>query len=469
MEFLTGNPFCTPVGLRIEHATSLQTEDWGINMEICDIICETEDGPKDAVRAIKKRIVGNKNFKEVMLALTVLEACVKNCGYRFHVLVSSRDFVEGVLVRTILPRNDPPLVVYERILTIIQAWADAFRSSPDLTGVVCVYEDLRRKGIKFPVPDMCSPIHTPNKRFFSGSESEAHVSPTHHAHIQEQTPPWQNTEGPITLSPDQVKRLTSDLENVHSNLKVMSEIMSQMDSGSSQRSNTSLLKQLYGTCKEMQDRVVHLIPKVTDEKLVDQLLVVNDDINTTFTRYHSFEKRLKRQSAEQPSDNLIDLKTPCKPQSQSQLETPVACEPISQTVSSLSSHMSRLSTKEKDEIQSKTSSKNLQDGQERSVLDELVAGSSDMHNAGGDDCPQVQVLGSSPQFNWMLEKGMIPVNQSEVMENIEQWLDVDEDDDLADEGVTSEEFDRFLAGRAKAAERLPSVKHPSDDHTPSQP
>lgn len=45
---------------------------------------------------------------------------MKNCGYRFHVLVSSRDFVEGVLVRTILPRNDPPLVVYERILTIIQ-------------------------------------------------------------------------------------------------------------------------------------------------------------------------------------------------------------------------------------------------------------------------------------------------------------------------------------------------------------
>lgn len=27
--------------------------------------------PKDAVRAMKKRVVGNKNFKEVMLALTV--------------------------------------------------------------------------------------------------------------------------------------------------------------------------------------------------------------------------------------------------------------------------------------------------------------------------------------------------------------------------------------------------------------
>ena len=33
----------------------------------------------------------------------------------------------------------------------VKAWADAFRSSPDLTGVVSVYEDLRRKGLDFPV------------------------------------------------------------------------------------------------------------------------------------------------------------------------------------------------------------------------------------------------------------------------------------------------------------------------------
>ncbi|XP_058273324.1 target of Myb protein 1 isoform X2 [Hemibagrus wyckioides] len=409
MEFLIGNPFGTPVGQRIEYATSLQSEDWGLNMEICDIICETEDGPKDAMRAIKKRIVGNRNFKEVMLTLTVLEACVKNCGYRFHLLVSSRDFVEGVLVRTILDRNEPPFVVRDRILSIIQAWADAFRSSPDLTGVVYVYEDLRRKGVKFPVAELCSPIHTPSK----------------------------------------VKKLTSELKTVYSNLKVMSEIMSCPDvrnPGRNQQSNTELLKQLYSTCKEKQDQIVHLIPRVTDEKLVEQMLVANDDMNTTFTEYHSFEKRLSRQNSKQLAANLIDLEAPFKPQCQSQLETPV-CEPISQTVSSLSSHMSHLSTEDKEIIQRHDSPENLQDGE--SVLDELAAGSSQVHSAGG-----------------------IPVNQSDMMENIEQWLDVDDvddDDDLEDGGVTSEEFDKFLAGRAKAAERLPSVKPSSNDHMPSRP
>ncbi|XP_035516623.1 target of Myb protein 1-like [Morone saxatilis] len=122
MEFLIGNPFSTPVGQRIERATSgsLQSEDWGLNMEICDIINETDEGPKDSVRAIKKRIVGNKNFREIMLALTVLEACVKNCGHRFHVLVASQEFIEGVLVRSILPKYNPPTALHDRVLSLIQ-------------------------------------------------------------------------------------------------------------------------------------------------------------------------------------------------------------------------------------------------------------------------------------------------------------------------------------------------------------
>lgn len=46
-----------------------------------------------------------------------------------------------------------------------QSWADAFRSSPSLAGVVYVYDDLRRRGLEFPMTDLdaLSPIHTPNR------------------------------------------------------------------------------------------------------------------------------------------------------------------------------------------------------------------------------------------------------------------------------------------------------------------
>lgn len=462
MEFLIGNPFSTPVGQRIEYATSstLPSEDWGLNMEICDIVNETEEGPKDAVRAIKKRIVGNRNFREVMFALTVLEACVKNCGHRFHVLVSTRDFVEGVLVRTILPKNDPPLVLHDRVLNIIQAWADAFRSSPDLTGVVFVYEDLRRKGLEFPMTELdnCSPIHTPRKSVpdceFPVTMSEAPVSPTQPTQSPQQTPAQRNAGGPITLSPDQSKKLRADLEVVRGNLRVMSDIMTQMNPRHIQQTDTELLQQLYSMCKATQDQVMHLIPRVSEETLVEQLLVANDEMNATFTRYQSFKRHLNRQNTEQSCptySNLIDLNSapPSKPHNQSEKGAPVH-EPTSHTVTSLSSQMAGLSTKAEDGAhQHQSSSAGIQkrDSEVNStVMDELAEAHTRLQSAG-----------------------VIPVNQSGVMDDIERWLDVDDDDDLADsEGVTSEEFDRFLAERAKAADRLPSVKASSPDHTPSK-
>lgn len=45
---------------------------------------------------------------------------MKNCGHRFHVLVASQDFVDGVLVHAILPKNNPPTALHERVLSLIQ-------------------------------------------------------------------------------------------------------------------------------------------------------------------------------------------------------------------------------------------------------------------------------------------------------------------------------------------------------------
>eukprot|EP00063_Salmo_salar_P084263 XP_014059098.1 PREDICTED: target of Myb protein 1-like isoform X6 [Salmo salar] len=424
MEFLTGNPFTTPVGQRIEYATSssLQSEDWALNMDICDIINETEEGPRDAYKAIKKRIVGNKNFREVMLALTVLEACVKNCGHRFHVLVSTREFVEGVLVRSILPKNNPPLVLHDRVLSLIQAWADAFRSSPALTGVVSVYEDLRRKGLEFPMTELdgYSPIHTPN-------------------------------------------RLKTDLGVVRGNLTVMSDMMSQLDPATAKHSDTELLQELYAACKDMQDTIMELVPRLSEEKLTEELLVANDEINATFTRYQRFQ----RQRATQQSPtyiNLIDLSAAIKPV----VTAPTHSHLSRSTVDTVSSQMAGLSMREFDEFaQNRSISQTQPRPSERTegVADSLAqAQNTRLQNTGTGDSPDSTPLSSSTQFDWMTEKGMIPVSQTSVMDDIEKWLDVDEEDDMADsEGVTSEEFDRFLAERARAAERLPSLKASSHD------
>ncbi|XP_061605676.1 TOM1-like protein 2 isoform X2 [Phyllopteryx taeniolatus] len=492
MEFLLGNPYSTPVGQCIERATDggLQNEDWALNMEICDIINETDEGPKDATRALKKRLGGNKNYREVMLALTVVETCVKNCGHRFHVQVANRDFIDGVLVKIISPKANPPSVVQDKVLSLIQAWADAFRSSPDLTGVVHIYEELKRKGMEFPMADLdaLSPIHTPQrgtpevdpamiKYLTPGASSTAAASPKPASN----SPATQvSPRGPITATPQQVARLRSELDIVRGNVKVLSEMLTEMVPGQEDGSDLELLQELHRTCRAMQQRVVELISRVSNEEVTEELLHVNDDLNNVFLRYERFERYRSGRGAqnkgilgEATDDNLIDLGpgspavvTPRVPSSPPRHGTAAAAaspapNPAAASLSSALAGLdvspaSRPNRNQDDfDMFAQTRSSSLAE-QRKNVKYEApqalggLASALDVrqHNAGG-----------------------IPVSQSSVMDDIEEWLCADVKGDPPDEGVTSEEFDKFLEERAKASDTSPpgdDAAHPARAHKKAQ-
>ncbi|XP_071975970.1 TOM1-like protein 2 isoform X4 [Engystomops pustulosus] len=475
MEFLLGNPYSTPVGQCIEKATdgSLQSEDWTLNMEICDIINETEEGPKDAIRALKKRLNGNKNYREVMLALTVLETCVKNCGHRFHVLVTHRDFIDGVLVKIISPKNNPPTIVQDKVLALIQAWADAFRSSPDLTGVVHIYEELKRKGIEFPMADLdaLSPIHTPQRSVPEVDPAmNMHQSQSHQrtsSFSSSQTPysapavPPPSVGGPITANSEQIGRLRSELDIVRGNTKVMSEMLTEMTPGQEDASDLELLQDLNRTCRAMQQRIVELISRVSNEEVTEELLHVNDDLNNVFLRYERFERYRSGRTAQNTNgvlsevteDNLIDL-GPGSPAVVSPMVGNTA--PASLTTqlggldvgsNSVSATLSAIpSTNPRDDFDmfAQTRSSSLAD-QRKDVTYE------DPQALGG--------LATALDVRQQ-NTGGIPVAQASDMDDLEEWLGTDVKGEELEEGVTSEEFDKFLEERAKAVDRLPDLPSP---------
>ncbi|KAM6957050.1 TOM1-like protein 2 [Aplochiton taeniatus] len=545
MEFLLGNPYSTPVGQCIERATDggLQGEDWTLNMEICDIINETEEGPKDAMRALKKRLSGNKNYREVMLGLTVLETCVKNCGHRFHVGVANRDFIDGVLVKIISPKTNPPTIVQDKVLALIQAWADAFRSSPDLTGVVHIYEELKRKGIEFPMADLdaLSPIHTPQRGLpevdpaLLKYQAPAQVQPTpaitttpaavsprpvaapaHNSITASipQIPTIPNIAGPITANPEQIARLRSELDIVRGNTKVMSEMLTEMVPGQEEASDLELLQELNRTCRAMQQRVVELISRVSNEEVTEELLHVNDDLNNIFLRYERYERYRSGRATQNngmlneatEEDNLIDLgpgspavvspragasppaappatvprpgattsppgRTPAPALPPDSLSRQLAGLDVG--ADSVSGTLSSLSSNNQDDFdmfaQTRTSSladqrKNVKYEDPRalgglaSALDVRQQNAEGLGVKGDDSAVQ------EPIDSWLITQGMIPVPQSSVMDDIEEWLCTDVKGDGVEEGVTSEEFDKFLEERAKVADSLPSP--PGDEPGP---
>ncbi|XP_075946769.1 target of Myb1 membrane trafficking protein isoform X1 [Anarhichas minor] len=456
MEFLIGNPFSTPVGQRIERATSgaLQSDDWGLNMEICDIINETDEGPRDAVKAIKKIIVANKNFREIMLALTVLEACVKNCGHRFHILVASQEFIEGVLVRSILPKYNPPTALHDRVLSLIQSWADAFRSSPSLGGVVCVYDDLRRRGLEFPMTDLdaLSPIHTPNRSIPENETPETNPvaafthqpQPQAPSSVQSTSTPVLSSEGPASLHAEQFlnqeQKLRSELALVKGNLTVMTELLNELIPGQSQQDDTELLQQLYSVCKSMQTRVVELIPQLLDEGFIEELLMVNDDLNNAFIRYERFDRLNKAQipSSQQQSSatspSLINLSQPAVITTTSQ---PAA----SSTGTSLLQPADHKEEEEEEgefDMFAQTRGSSLAE-QRKSVRYE--------------DPGAVEGLAGALDTRLQVTGGM-PAAKTSQQNDVDKWLSGDmEDQSSVSEGVSSTEFDQFLEDRAKASDQ----------------
>ncbi|XP_011834367.1 PREDICTED: target of Myb protein 1 isoform X3 [Mandrillus leucophaeus] len=394
-------------------------------MEICDIINETEEGPKDALRAVKKRIVGNKNFHEVMLALTVLETCVKNCGHRFHVLVASQDFVESVLVRTILPKNNPPTIVHDKVLNLIQT---VFNSETQ-SGQDSVGSDASQQ-----------------------EDSGQHTAPL-------PTPPMLSGDTPIAPTPEQIGKLRSELEMVSGNVRVMSEMLTELVPTQVEPADLELLQELNRTCRAMQQRVLELIPQIANEQLTEELLIVNDNLNNVFLRHERFERFRTGQTTKAPSEaepaaDLIDM------------------GPEPAATGNLSSQLAGMnlgSSSVRAGLQSLEASGRLEDEFDMFAL---TRGSSlaDQRKEVKYEAPQATDGLAGALDARQQSTGAIPVTQACLMEDIEQWLSTDVGNDVEEpKGVTSEEFDKFLEERAKAADRLPNLSSPSAEGPPGPP
>lgn len=506
---LGGNPFSTVVGGKIEKATdaTLASENWALNIEICDLINESEEAGRDAMKAIRKRLTQNAgknyNYTIVMYTLTVLETCVKNCGKKFHLLVCSKDFVQE-LVKLIGPKNDPPTAVQEKVLSLIQSWADAFISQPDLSGVVLVYQDLRSKGIEFPSTDLdcLAPIHTPEKSvksrpsppssditvtdgvaFTSGAAPLPIASVTIEPNsdlppgaIQGAIPHTAPMTAPIIISPvagtltaDQRAKLQSELDVVQANMAVLGEMLSELTPGNELGDELELLQELHMTCHSMQARVVELIGRLANDELTADLLRINDDLNNLFLRYTRFEKNRGDGSI------TIGMESTAATSKKALGTSPSAV---------LGKAMSAAAAAKKAEAEGKSLIDwGPADAGDDDVVDKLnkmgvsdsnataqlaKIGTTTARNGPQGDTDEFdtfaqsrnaievpKVGGSSKQpesFNTIANAK----NQNRELEfdEIAAWLD---ETPGAEESVTSSEFDRFLAERAAAADSLPSV------------
>jgi len=92
----------------------------------------------------------------------------------------------------------------------------------------------------------------------------------------------------VAASPEQLGKLRSELDVVNVNVTLLRELLGNLAPNHEEPEDYSLMQALYATCKEMQKRVLELIPIITNEEVTYELLSVNDEFNSVFEKYQRY-------------------------------------------------------------------------------------------------------------------------------------------------------------------------------------
>uniref|UniRef100_A0A0N5AQC4 Hepatocyte growth factor-regulated tyrosine kinase substrate n=1 Tax=Syphacia muris TaxID=451379 RepID=A0A0N5AQC4_9BILA len=137
--------------------STLVDPNWDAILECVDLIRGGETQSKAALGAIQKRI-HSENPHVAHHGLLVLEACMKNCGSKFHGEVATNEFMHDLRDMAFDNASEKVIVwfsflfynVKNKILELLQCWSIAFKEKPEYKIVVDTQKTMEYEGVAFP-------------------------------------------------------------------------------------------------------------------------------------------------------------------------------------------------------------------------------------------------------------------------------------------------------------------------------
>ncbi|RMD42367.1 hypothetical protein DV735_g2786, partial [Chaetothyriales sp. CBS 134920] len=274
-----------------------------LNLEIVDLINSKKgNAPREAAFTIVQ-LINHRNPNVSLLALALLDNCVKNCGYPFHLQISTKDFLNELVRR--FPERPPPRPsrVQNKILEAIEEWHSTIcqtsKYKDDLGFIRDMHRLLLYKGYMFPeVRRDDAAVLNPSDRLQSAEEMEEEERTAQSAKLQElirRGGPQDLQEAnrlmkimagyDTRLKTNYRAKAAEEVAKVQQKARLLEEMLQNQKEGD-KIGNGDVFEELAGALSSAHPKIQKMCEDESDDaEAVAKLLEINDSINRTIQRY----------------------------------------------------------------------------------------------------------------------------------------------------------------------------------------
>ncbi|KAF5597293.1 ADP-ribosylation factor-binding protein [Fusarium subglutinans] len=279
-----------------------------LNLEIADLINSKKGtAPREAATAIVNYI-NHRNPNVALLALGLLDICVKNCGYPFHLQIGTKEFLNELVRR--FPERPPmrPTRVQAKILEAIEEWrgtiCETSRYKEDLGFIRDMHRLLSYKGYVFPeVRREDAAVLNPSDNLKSAEEMEEEEREAQSAKLQELirrgTPEdlqeanrlMKIMAGYDTRSKtDYRAKAAEEVAKIQAKARLLEERLDSFKEGDKMEDG-DVFSELAAALQSAQPKIQKMCEEESDDhEAVAKLLEINDSIHRTAERYKLMKK-----------------------------------------------------------------------------------------------------------------------------------------------------------------------------------
>ncbi|KAJ0168036.1 putative ADP-ribosylation factor-binding protein C25H2.16c [Colletotrichum tanaceti] len=279
-----------------------------LNLEISDLINSKKgSAPREAAVAIVSYI-NHRNPNVALLAINLLDICVKNCGYPFHLQISTKEFLNELVRR--FPERPPIRAtrVQMKILEAIEEWrstiCETSRYKEDLGFIRDMHRLLSYKGYSFPeVRRDDAAVLNPSDNLKSAEEMEEEEREAQSAKLQELirrgTPEdlqeanrlMKIMAGYDTRSKtDYRAKAAQEVAKIQAKARLLEERLEAFQQGDTMKDG-DVFSELAAALQSAQPKIQKMCEEESDDhEAVAKLLEINDSIHRTVERYKLMKK-----------------------------------------------------------------------------------------------------------------------------------------------------------------------------------